>query len=197
MPRWTIHCAVSASGRRRDAACRVWPRTLRLPFFVCDTRVCDARGSPSRSNTMCLPARCTRTIRLPSSVAAMTPAGDLSGCGREPIQTDSTVSPAARVSRPRAIVSTSGSSGTLSGYKISVEKKLLAFTCWLLARSQRPRAKSDFQVCSSTARFGMLGRTHQVPPIFPVFQSIQQRRNQCVRPWGGLRVAQFSKWSSH
>ena len=28
----------------------------------------------------------------------------------------------------------------------------------------------------------MLGSTHQVPPIFPVFQSTQQRRNRCVRP---------------
>jgi hypothetical protein len=32
-----------------------------------------------------------------------------------------------RVSRPRAMVSTSGSSGTLSGYKIDAAKKALGF----------------------------------------------------------------------
>jgi len=45
----------------------------------------------------------------------------------------------------------------------------------------------------------MLECTHQVPPIFPASQSIQQqRRGKCVRPWGGLRfaAAQYSKWSS-
>ena len=95
---------------------------FRLPFFVRNASVCSARDSPSRLNTMCLPARCTRTIRLPSSVAAMMAAGDLSGWFLEPIQTDSTLSPAMRVSRPRAMVSTSGSSGTLSGYKIDAAR---------------------------------------------------------------------------
>src|ERR1700674_6012788 len=52
----------------------------------------------------------------------MMAAGDLSGWFLEPIQTDSTLSPAMRVSRPRAMVSTSGSSGTLSGYKIDAAR---------------------------------------------------------------------------
>jgi hypothetical protein len=35
----------------------------------------------------------------------------------------------------------------------------------------------------------MLERTHKAPPVFPVSPSFQQqRRKQCVRPWGGLRV---------
>jgi hypothetical protein len=108
------------------------------------------------------------------------------------------VSPATRRSMPRAMVSTSGSSGTLSGYKIGAGE--IALSSWLLARSQRPRARSDLPVCSSTGRFGMLERTHKAPPIFPVSQSFQQqRRNPCVRPWGGLRfaAAQYSKWSFH
>src|ERR1700704_675087 len=41
----------------------------------------------------------------------------------------------------------------------------------------------------------MLERTHRVPPIFPVFQSIQQQRGgKCVRPWGGLRFAAAQKF---
>jgi hypothetical protein len=52
-------------------------------------------------------------------VEAITLAGDLSGCFREPIQTDSIASPATRLSSPRAMVSTSGSSGTQQGYKIA------------------------------------------------------------------------------
>src|SRR4029077_17896556 len=41
----------------------------------------------------------------------------------------------------------------------------------------------------------MLKGTRQVPPIFPVFQSIQQqRRGKCVRPWGGPRFAACAKF---
>ena len=115
MPRWTIHCAgVSEAGR--DLVCRDLTRAEFTGFFG---RAALA-STLSRSNTMCLPARCTRAIRLPSSVEAIMPAGDFSGCFREPIQTDSMVSPVTRLSRPRAMVSTSGSSGTQSGYKIVV-----------------------------------------------------------------------------
>src|ERR1700730_5631108 len=68
---------------------------------------------------MCLPARCTLAIRFPSSVPAMRRADDLSGCFLEPIQTDSTISPVTCLFRPRATVSTSGSSGTIQEYKIA------------------------------------------------------------------------------
>src|SRR5208282_4783405 len=174
IPRWTIHCA---SDRCRDAACRVWSRAARLPFFVSvfvsvSDAVRKARDSPSRSNTMCLPARLTRMIRLPSSVAAMTPAGDLSGCLLGPIQTDSTVSPEMRLSKPRTMVSTSGSSGTLSGYKIGAA----SFCSGRFAASRTKSTTVDTEdtggipripVCPSTVRLGMLERTHQAPPIFP------------------------------
>jgi len=183
MPRWTIHCA--ASGRCGGASRRVSPRTALLPFFGC--------AVSSRSNTMCLPARCTRTIRLPSSVEAMTPAGDLSGCGLEPIQTDSTVSPAMRVSRPRAMVSTSGSSGTLSGYKISVAGQFGCghFACELPLNSGL--------LLHGPIRYARAYTPSNADRSSSVFQSIQQRRNPCVRPWGGLRfaAAQCSKWSSN
>src|ERR1700676_5071491 len=59
-----------------------------------------------------------RAIRFTKKVAAITSAGDLSGCFRDPIQTDSMLSPATRSSRPRTMVSTSGSSGTIQEYKI-------------------------------------------------------------------------------
>ena len=71
----------------------------------------EAPPAPVKSTTMCLPARCTRTTFLPSSAAAIAAAGDFRTWGRDPIHTDSIVSPVIRLSRPRTMVSTSGSSG--------------------------------------------------------------------------------------
>ena len=65
----------------------------------------------SRSKTMCLPMRRTAAMRLCSRVAAMSDAGDFSGSFFWPSQTESTTSPVTRLARPRAMVSTSGSSG--------------------------------------------------------------------------------------
>src|SRR6202035_534580 len=65
----------------------------------------------SRSKTMCLPTRRTVAMRLCSSTAAISRAGDFSGCGFCPSQTDSITSPETRLANPRAQDSTSGSSG--------------------------------------------------------------------------------------
>jgi hypothetical protein len=66
---------------------------------------------------MCLPARWTRTILLPSKVDAIFAAGDFRGCLLDPIHTESIVSPLTRLSNPRTMVSTSGNSGIESGYR--------------------------------------------------------------------------------
>jgi len=60
---------------------------------------------------MCFPTRRTPAMRARSSVAWISAAGDLSGSGFEPSQTDSMRSPRTRSASPRAMVSTSGSSG--------------------------------------------------------------------------------------
>src|SRR4051794_19168068 len=60
---------------------------------------------------MCLPARRTSAMRAPSSVRAISRAGDFSGSGLLPTQTLSITSPVTCRDRPRAMVSTSGSSG--------------------------------------------------------------------------------------
>ena len=60
---------------------------------------------------MCLPMRRTAAMRLCSRVAAIADAGDFSGSFFWPSQTDSMTSPVTRLARPRAMVSTSGSSG--------------------------------------------------------------------------------------
>ena len=67
--------------------------------------------STSKSNTMCFPTRRTQAIRLASSVAAISAAADFKGSGFDPSHTDSITSPVTRPLSPRAIVSTSGSSG--------------------------------------------------------------------------------------
>jgi hypothetical protein len=71
----------------------------------------STRSTPSKSKTMCFPTRRTATIRLRSRVAAMSSAGDFSGSGLSPSQTDSITSPETLADNPRAMVSTSGSSG--------------------------------------------------------------------------------------
>jgi hypothetical protein len=92
-------------GRLSRRAGRVWRRT-------CSSVYLSLSVSPCRDDWNSLqieydvPARCTRTIRLPSSVEAMTAAGDLSGWFLEPIGQVDALSPG--VSRPRAMVSTSG-----------------------------------------------------------------------------------------
>src|SRR5579863_3928313 len=60
---------------------------------------------------MCLPMRRTAAMRLCSNVAAISGAEDFSGSFFRPSHTDSTTSPVTRLARPRAMVSTSGSSG--------------------------------------------------------------------------------------
>jgi hypothetical protein len=50
-------------------------------------------------------------------VDAIFAAGDFRGCFLEPIQTESIVSPLTRLSKPRAMVSTSGNSGIESEYR--------------------------------------------------------------------------------
>ena len=60
---------------------------------------------------MCLPMRRTVAMRLCSSAAAISRAGDFSGSGFSPSQIDSITSPDTRLASPRAMVSTSGSSG--------------------------------------------------------------------------------------
>lgn len=72
----------------------------------------------SRSNTICFPMRRTAAIRVRSKVDAISRAGDFSGSGFCPSHTDSITSPVTRFASPRAIVSTSGSSGTF----LSVQK---------------------------------------------------------------------------
>src|SRR5208282_1200928 len=69
------------------------------------------RGTRARSKTMCLPTRRMITIRLCSSVAAIFDAVDLRISGFSPSHTNSMTSPVTRLARPRAMVSTSGSSG--------------------------------------------------------------------------------------
>ena len=83
-------------------------------FFLAD----DAALPPfSRSKTMCLPTRRTPLMRFDSSVATMSLAVDFSGSGFDPSQTDSITSPATRLFSPRAMVSTSGSSGMKIVYR--------------------------------------------------------------------------------
>ena len=65
---------------------------------------------------MCLPTRWTQSIRDPSRVRAISSAGDFSRLVLSPIHTDSMTSPATCRCRLRAVVSTSGSSGTSSVY---------------------------------------------------------------------------------
>ena len=55
--------------------------------------------------------RRTVEMRLCSSAAAISRAGDFSGSGFWPSQTESITSPETRLASPRAMVSTSGSSG--------------------------------------------------------------------------------------
>ena len=84
------------------------------------------RGRPphttagSRSNTMCFPTRRTPAMRCDSRVATISAAGDFSGSGFDPSQTDSMTSPVTRLARPRAMVSTSGSSGMENSLQSSV-----------------------------------------------------------------------------
>ncbi len=60
---------------------------------------------------MCLPTRRTPAMRACSSVLTISPGGDFSGSGLLPSHTDSITSPVRFCASPRAMVSTSGSSG--------------------------------------------------------------------------------------
>ena len=91
----------------------------RLPVMPrCTIHWLPAEGWPFcdllNSTTMCFPIRSTPTILAPSSASAISRAEDFSGWGFSPIQTDSITSPRARWAKPRATVSTSGSSGISS-----------------------------------------------------------------------------------
>jgi hypothetical protein len=55
-------------------------------------------------------------MRWDSKVATIFAAGDFKGSGFDPSQTDSMTSPVTRLARPRAMVSTSGSSGMKAVY---------------------------------------------------------------------------------
>src|SRR5580658_4711085 len=126
MPRCTIHWAVFDGGL--DAFEDFW-RDFRLTSE-------DARLPFSRSNTMCFPTRCTAPIRLDSRVATISDAVDFSGSGLDPSHTDSMTSPVTRLARPRAMVSTSGSSGMKLVYRhrasgFRLQEKLVADACSL------------------------------------------------------------------
>src|SRR5579863_7010737 len=113
MPRCTIHCAVSSFGAG------VFARAF-LDFWEDFIRTGEGARPPiSRSKTMCFPTRRTLAIRLDSRVATISDALDFSGSGLDPSHTDSMISPVTRLARPRAMVSTSGSSGMESVYKAS------------------------------------------------------------------------------
>src|SRR5580692_7589754 len=106
MPRCTIHWALDWDS---DAFEDFW-----LDFRLTGE---DARLPFSRSNTMCFPTRRTAPMRLDSRVATISDAVDFSGSGLDPSHTDSMTSPITRLARPRAMVSTSGSSGMKSVYR--------------------------------------------------------------------------------
>ena len=109
--RW-VCLAISASGAA----------TSSLPVIPRCTIQYPARSFPGprlRSITMCFPALCTRSMRAPSSNPAIARAEDLSGSGLLPIQTDSITSPVTRLANPRAMVSTSGSSGMEEQFSVS------------------------------------------------------------------------------
>jgi hypothetical protein len=122
IPRWTIHWAVdSCVGRALSPAVFFFgfePRDLFRPLAGEGAR--PTRPVGSRLNTMCLPTRLTPAMRCDSSVATISAAGLFSGSGFDPSQTDSMTSPVTRLARPRAIVSTSGSSGMENSLQSSV-----------------------------------------------------------------------------
>src|SRR5580693_4662083 len=127
MPRCTIHCA--RSDRGADAFEDFW-RDFRATV--------EATRPPfSRSNTMCFPTRCTAPIRLDSRVATISDAADFNGSGLDPSHTDSMTSPVTRLARPRAMVSTSGSSGMRLVYRrratgIRLQENLVRDACSLM-----------------------------------------------------------------
>ena len=108
MPKWTIHCATVEC---EAVNFRVF---FRRADFCLPNLSLDGQVTRSRSMTMCLPMRRTPVIRECSRVEAISAAGDFSGSGLEPSQSDSITSPFTRLSSPRAMVSTSGSSGMKS-----------------------------------------------------------------------------------
>ena len=186
MPRWTIHCAVC-----RDAACRGLPRTARLPFLGCAAFLQIEHNVLARAMHSHDPLALERR-------------GDDAGRRLErllpePIQTDSMVSPATRRSRPRTMVSTSGSSGTLSGYKMARRRALLAFQ--LFAISSEPRAKQRFPglLLHSPIRYARAYTPSSAGlPSFPVFSAAAAQASVCDPGAGfGLRPRNNSKWSFH
>jgi hypothetical protein len=140
MPRCTIHCAVS--GEDTDALAD-FRRDFRL-------RGEDARPPFSRSKTMCLPILRTPAIRFDSRVLAISDAADLSTSGLDPIQIDSITSPVTRLAKPRAIVSTSGSSGMKIVYKASGYRHQASGKP--SGRRLKPDARTDAQLPSFARR---------------------------------------------
>jgi hypothetical protein len=103
------------------------------------------------------------------------------------------VSPDTRLLRPRAIVSTSGSSGTVSGYRLRRLGSRLSGDR-LRSQSAGPKACSS---CSSAVRFGMLGRTHQAPPKIPVPSQFPAAEQPVCATLGRPEGRTNSMWSKH
>jgi len=91
------------------------------------------------------------------------------------------------------MVSTSGSSGTQSGYKIRRSSQLRV-NQYALESFWEPRTALRHSGLLVNSPIVLLESTHQAPPIFPVSQSIRERaRPVCATPGAGLgcRAAQI------
>src|SRR5438093_4874052 len=92
---------------------------------------------------MCLPMRRTSAIRLDCRVAAISAAEDFNGSGFDPSQTDSIKSPVTRLASPRAMVSTSGSSGIAT---IVYSRQKVVVRNWKPARGNCRRLRTPTAV---------------------------------------------------
>ena len=152
---------------------------------------------------MCFPIRRTPLMREFSNVAAICRAGDLSGSGFEPSQTDSITSPVTRLASPRAMVSTSGSSGISLGVRrqASAFLPLAVNTRHQFNVFQQPaagqigspghqtsktvdRRLTPLPTLPHTAHHGIMLSTH-LHAINPCNSATAQTAcNKCVRPRG-------------
>ena len=123
-----------------------------------------------RSRTMCFPTRRTAAIRRDSSVAAISAAEDFNGSGFDPSHTDSMTSPVTRLARPRAIVSTSGSSGMETVYRQSRQSSVVR--CQMSARPSQTtedrRLTTAFRIAHPLA--DRLSLPVHISPSFPAIQ---------------------------
>jgi hypothetical protein len=146
MPRWTIHWALENVGGAPAIVSTCGIDEACVPFRFRSARRRAGEGaratsfwSCSRSKTMCLPMRRTAAIRLCSRVAAIAEAGDFRGSFFWPSHTDSTASPVTRLASPRAMVSTSGSSGIDLGIEHLKPPRTRRFTKEILGRCRELR----------------------------------------------------------